>query len=140
MESRQPNTTLLMLHIFELISAPPCTICVPHLRCYIWSYIIYAYVWHRNTPILGLAKKESFSHFLSTCRKFKHARTAAAPTNNRVCTNSKVLASSLLELVPTAIVLQAGRQLEVSDSDAAAVALPMSHGLGRWQPYFMAKS
>ena len=85
----------------------------------------------------GGSQKESlvFSHFCSTCPKFHHAKTA---NHNQVC---KVLAASLykhlaahwslyhepqlsqtglvLELIPTAIVLQSGRQ--VPDSDTAAM-------------------
>ena len=98
----------------------------------------------------GGSQKESLSHFLSTCPKFHHDRTAA---HNQVC---KVLAASLqkhlaahwslhretplsqtglvLEVVPTAIVLQSGRQ--VSDSDTTALQM----SLGRWQPDFMAIS
>ena len=98
----------------------------------------------------GGSQKESLSHFLSTCPKFHHARTAA---HNQVC---KVLAASLqkhlaahwslhretplsktglvLELVPTSIVLQSGRQ--VSDPDTTALQM----SLGRWQPDFMAIS
>ena len=97
----------------------------------------------------GGSQKESLSHFLSTCPKFHHARTAA---HNQVC---KVLAASLQkhlaahwslhretplsktglvsELVPTSIVLQSGRQ--VSDPDTTALQM-----LGRWQPDFMAIS
>ena len=97
--------------------------------------------------MIKVAAKKKVSRFLSTCPNFQ---TAA---HNQVC---KVLAASLhkhlaahwslhretplsqtglvLEVVPTAIVLQSGRQ--VSDSDTTALQM----SLGRWQPDFMAIS
>ena len=83
----------------------------------------------------GQVDCQIFLHFYSNCPKFHYVRTAA---HNQVC---KVLAASLykhlaahwslydepqlsqtglvLELIPTAIVLQSGRQ--VPDSDTAAM-------------------
>ena len=93
------------------------------------------------------SQKESLSHFLSTRSKFHHARTAA---HNQVC---QALAVSLrkhladhwtlfqgtplnrtrlsLQLVPTAVVLQSGRSVSASDTDAEDM------NLGRWQPDFI---
>ena len=97
--------------------------------------------------MIKVAAKKKVSRFLSTCPNFQ---TAA---HNQVC---KVLAASLhkhlaaqwslhsetslsqtglvLELVPTAIVLQSGRQVSDSDTGARQVSL------GRCQPDFMAIS
>ena len=111
---------------------------------------VFKIFWSFNIKINGKMSKKSLSHFLSACPKFHHAWTEA---HNHVC---KVMAASLykylaahwslhsetllsqtglvLELVPTAIVLQSGRQ--VSDSDTAALQM----SLGRCHSDYMAIS